>query len=104
MAGALSKKRLTFLFGFLKLNSTQGLVRIKGGRAIGIGWGASSVGTRFIPSERCIGKMKSESGVLNAKEAAEYLKAHVETVRRMARRESFRHSRWARTGGFKRKP
>ena len=30
--------------------------------------------------------MKSESGVLNAKEAAEYLKAHVETVRRMARR------------------
>lgn len=30
--------------------------------------------------------MKSESGVLNAKEAAEYFKAHVETVRRMARR------------------
>jgi len=31
--------------------------------------------------------MKDESGVLNAKEAAEYLKVHVETVRRMARRE-----------------
>jgi excisionase family DNA binding protein len=30
--------------------------------------------------------MKNQSGVLNAKEAAEYLKAHVETVRRMARR------------------
>jgi len=30
--------------------------------------------------------MKNDSDVLNAKEAAEYLKAHVETVRRMARR------------------
>lgn len=30
--------------------------------------------------------MRSESGVLNANEAAEYLKDHVETVRRMARR------------------
>lgn len=30
--------------------------------------------------------MKNNGDVLNAKEAAEYLKAHVETVRRMARR------------------
>jgi len=30
--------------------------------------------------------MKNDSDVLNAKEAAEYLKAHVETIRRMARR------------------
>jgi hypothetical protein len=55
---------LTFLFGFIKLksnqiNSTQGLVRRKGGRAISVGWeGSSSVDARFIPSERCIGKMK----------------------------------------------
>ena len=30
--------------------------------------------------------MKSDSEILNAREAAQYLKAHVETVRRMARR------------------
>jgi len=30
--------------------------------------------------------MKNDSDVVNAKEAAEYLKAHVETVRRLARR------------------
>jgi excisionase family DNA binding protein len=30
--------------------------------------------------------MKNDTDVLNAKEAAAYLKAHVETIRRMARR------------------
>jgi excisionase family DNA binding protein len=39
---------------------------------------------RFYGRERNL--MKNHTDVLNAKEAAAYLKAHVETIRRMARR------------------
>jgi excisionase family DNA binding protein len=40
----------------------------------------------MIPWDRSRTEMKSNSDIMNARDAADFLKAHVETIRRLARR------------------